>query len=490
MTARTSPRDLQLPRPTRTIGVLAIVVGLLVAAALAPAASRASVVWLCHPGMPAGSDPCEIPLDTTTIASSGNRTVVTPARVTEARRPVDCFYVYPTVSNQAGPNATQTRAPEVVSETEYQAAGFSSVCRMFAPIYRQVTVPSIVFNGIPGPPMNAAYADVLEAWQSYLAHDNDGRGVILIGHSQGSLLLRQLIRTQIDPNPSLRRLLVGAILLGGQVTTRAGQTTGGDFQHTPICTQRGQFGCVVAYSTFPKDPDSSSLYGDSSTDNLSGAFGEPHGADYEVACTDPGLLSGDTGPFPLTVPTAPFAPGLIAGAIANNTGTVPSASTTWVSNWEYTGGCQTINGHHVYRYNPVGSSRAMKEFPPGFGTHLLDFNLGPDRLVAIAALQTHAWLTSQLGPPAVRYNQRRGTARLTLRLPGAGTVAVSARGRIRTSRATVTQPATVTLTIAPNKAFAHRIRARHRQRVWVTVTYTPGTGEPIVRRKQLQLVRR
>ena len=151
--------------------------------------------------MATAANPCEIPLDTTVIAANGNRTVVTPARAPEAQRPVDCFYVYPTVSNQIGPNATKARDPEVVSETEYQAARFSSVCRMFVPLYRQVTVPAILFNGIPGPPMDTAYADVLEAWRSYLAHDNDGRGVILIGHSQGSLLLRQLIRTPDRPQP-------------------------------------------------------------------------------------------------------------------------------------------------------------------------------------------------------------------------------------------------------------------------------------------------
>jgi hypothetical protein len=440
--------------------------------------------------MAASSDPCEIPLDTTTIAANGSRRVTTLPRPADANRPVDCFYVYPTVSNEPGPNASQTRAPEVVSETEYQAARFSSGCRMFVPIYRQVTVPSILFNGIPGAPMNTAYADVLEAWRSYLAHDNGGRGIVLIGHSQGSLLLRQLIRTQIDPNPALRRLLVGAVLNGGQVTTRAGQPTGGDFQTVPICTQRGQAGCVVAFSTFPNDPDSMSLYGDSNSDNLSGAFGEPHGAGYEVACTDPGPLSGDTGSFPLTLPTAPFAPGLIAEGIAGNTGTVPSAPSTWVSPWHYTGACKTINGHHVYRYDPVGSSRAMKEGPPGFGTHLLDFNLGPDRLVTIAALQAHAWLKNLFDAPALRVSARRGTRRLTVRLPGAGTAALSGAGKIRAERASVTQPQTVTLPIVPKKAFERRLRAHRDQRVRIVITYTPANQPAITRHRQIKLTRR
>jgi hypothetical protein len=464
---------------------------LLAAAALgAPAVSHADVTWLCHPGISASSDPCELPLDTTLAPPDGKRSVVTPARADQARRPVDCFYVYPTVSNQPGPNATKARDPEVVSETEYQAARFSSVCRMFTPLYRQVTVPSILFNGIPGPPMNTAYADVLEAWHSYLANDNDGRGVILIGHSQGSLLLRQLIRTEIDPDPSLRRRLVGAVLLGGQVTTRAGHPTGGDFQNVQICSRQGQIGCVVAFSTFPKDPDGNSLYGDSANDNLSGAFGEPHGPDYEVACTDPDVLSGDAGPFPLTVPTKPFAPGVVATGINANTGPVPSAPTTWVAANEYAGACKTINGHHVYRYDPVAGSPPTKESPPGFGTHLLDFNLGPDRLVRIAATQARGWLDMGLGQAVVRVNRYRGTAKLTIFVPAAGELRLTAPRRLRTKRATMAGPTRVTLSLVPTVRSAKRIRAHHSLRVTATIAYTAAGLQPITRTSRVRLVLR
>ncbi len=58
---------------------------------------------------------------------------------------------------------------------------------------------------------------MLAAWRDYLAHDNHGRGVVLIGHSQGAYVLRHLVKTVIDRSPAQRRLLVSAILLGGQV---------------------------------------------------------------------------------------------------------------------------------------------------------------------------------------------------------------------------------------------------------------------------------
>jgi len=78
-----------------------------------------------------------------------------------------------------------------------------------------------------------AYGDVLAAWQDYLVNYNDGRGVVFIGHSQGTFMLTNLIATEIDPDPELRGLLVSALLIGGNVRVAAGQDAGGDFQNIP-----------------------------------------------------------------------------------------------------------------------------------------------------------------------------------------------------------------------------------------------------------------
>lgn len=379
-----------------TAGALITLIALLLVAGSA----RANVVWLCHPGI--ANDPCEIPLTTTVYAPGGGSRAQTPSRVPEAKRSVDCFYVYPTVSNQLTLNSNLTIDPEEDSIAEWQAARFSSVCRVFAPMYRQVTTSGL-FGAeflpvtIPGAPMAVAYSGVLAAWQQYMAEDNHGRGVILIGHSQGAIMLEQLIRTQIDDNPRVRRLLVGAFIEGGQVNVPVGKTTGGDFQHVPICAERGEFGCVVAYSSYPVNPLPFSILGNETTDDDWLPFGWPqHGAGYQIACTDPGKLSGLTGPFGLTYPSKPFAPGAISvGLSLTANGSLPSAPTTWIEpSWRYTGSCQSINGANVFRYYPVGASRQFGEYPPTWGSHLFDLNLGVDRLTTIARLQTQAWLSA------------------------------------------------------------------------------------------------
>ena len=95
-------------------------------------------------------------------------------------RKLDCFYVYPTVSNQPTPAATKAIDPEVRSIALYQAARYSQLCKVYAPVYRQITL-SIGLGSSAGavtPKMRAtAYNDVRDAFRTYLRKYNNGRGV-------------------------------------------------------------------------------------------------------------------------------------------------------------------------------------------------------------------------------------------------------------------------------------------------------------------------
>src|SRR5215213_2942003 len=74
-----------------------------------PGAAAAKTVWLCKPGK--ANDPCVVSLDTTRFSPSGKRLGVD--RVKRVRRPkFDCFYVYPTVSDQKTPIANFHIDPE------------------------------------------------------------------------------------------------------------------------------------------------------------------------------------------------------------------------------------------------------------------------------------------------------------------------------------------------------------------------------------------
>ena len=203
-------------------------------------------MWICLPGR---SDVCSRPLPTTALGpngygSNGESTVAKDP-------PVDCFYVYPTVSRDDAPNSDFS-VNEEVGITQTQFARFSSVCRTFAPIYRQMTVSSIatyVIGGDLRESAELAYSDVLAAWRTYLAKYNQGRPFVLIGHSQGSLMLQQLIAREIDGKPIAKRML-RAIIPGYNVLVPQGRLVGGTFKSIPLCSSDGETGCIMAWTSY------------------------------------------------------------------------------------------------------------------------------------------------------------------------------------------------------------------------------------------------
>ncbi|MES1976047.1 MAG: DUF3089 domain-containing protein [Pseudomonadota bacterium] len=252
----------------------------------APAASPAptpdytqDAAWLCRPGR---ADACATNQDVTVIQANGKRKIekFKPAAMPQ----FDCFYVYPTVSTDTTPNSDMTAGPEEQAVAAAQAARFTSKCRVFAPLYRQVTLTALraVISGQPvTPDREMPLADVTAAWNDYLARDNKGRGVVLIGHSQGSGVLKALIAKSIETQP-IRRNIISALLLGTNLAVPAGQDVGGDLKRMPLCRKDDQFGCVVTYVTFRAD----------SPPPANSRFGKVPDAGMVAGCTNPAALAG------------------------------------------------------------------------------------------------------------------------------------------------------------------------------------------------------
>src|SRR3954451_14690772 len=223
----------------------------LCAAASVPATAQASAApdyskdssWLC---LPDRNDVCSTPLPTTALDPMGyGAAVLNPV----ARDPpVDCFYVYPTVSSDPGMNSDLNPGREEKLVAESQFGRFASVCRPFAPVYRQMTLASIAAYAagadISGPAA-LAYSDVFAAWRNYIRTKNQGRPFVLVGHSQGSLMLQQLIAREIENDPAVARRMKLAILPGYNLLVPQGKLVGGTFKKTPLCSREGQKGCVI-----------------------------------------------------------------------------------------------------------------------------------------------------------------------------------------------------------------------------------------------------
>ena len=232
--------------------------------------------WLCRPGR---QDACAVDLTATVIQADG-KTSVEPFKA-DPNAPIDCFYVYPTVSSDPGGNSDMTPDLPEKAVADQQFARFGSVCKLYAPNYRQVTIAAlrkVMMGQASNGDIALAYSDVLAAWKDYLARDNHGRGVVLIGHSQGSRLLLKLIAEEIDGKP-VQKQIVSALILGMNTPVDPAKDSYGSL---PLCRKAGQVGCVISYVSFRAD----------SPPPADARFGKVEEPGLKAACVNPAALAG------------------------------------------------------------------------------------------------------------------------------------------------------------------------------------------------------
>lgn len=278
----------------RTLSAIALAAALGVAVPSARAQPAANdyadaATWLCWPGK--AGDACAVDLTATVVKADGSTS--TEAFKVDPKAPIDCFYVYPTVSNDPGITSDMTANAEELNVVRQQLARFGSKCRIYAPLYRQFTLTALR-AGVAGKPLPGSadpatrlvgYNDVRAAWNYYLAHENKGRGVVLIGHSQGSGVLTRMIAAEIDGKPVQARL-VSALLLGTSLGVDKGKDTG-TFKSIPTCKSASQIGCVIAYATFRDTVPPPSI----------SRFGRVPNPAMEAVCVNPANLAGGPGPL-------------------------------------------------------------------------------------------------------------------------------------------------------------------------------------------------
>jgi len=336
--------------------------------------------WLCRPGR---QDGCAVDLATTVVRTDG--TLSHESWNADPAASIDCFYVYPTVSTDRELNSDMQPDAAELRVVHQQFARFGSVCRAYAPMYRQITLAGLqerrgsLEEGL-------AYDDVLAAFRSYLAADSDGRGFVLVGHSQGSRILTRLLAEEIDGKP-LEDRLVSAMLLGSTFTVAEGSDVGGSLRSVPLCRSSSQTGCVVTFASFRSTvpPAENTLFGRTTAPGL------------RAACTDPTALAGTNGQLHAylsadgttivgprrfepwvasgTAPVTPFVsvPGLLTARCATN------EHATYLE--------VTVHGDPSDpRADDIGG-----DLSPQWGLHLVDVNVAMGNLLEIARRQSAAW---------------------------------------------------------------------------------------------------
>jgi pimeloyl-ACP methyl ester carboxylesterase len=354
--------------------------------------------WLCWPGR---DDACAVDNTATVIKADGSMSRETWKA--DPKAPIDCFYVYPTVSNDPGLFSDMTPNAEERRVVEQQLARFASKCRVYAPMYRQFTLTALRAMMAPGakppagPRPTTNYDDVRDAWNYYLAHENKGRGVVLIGHSQGSGLLTELIAKEIDGKPVQKRL-VSALLLGTSLPVRKGQDTG-TFKSIPLCKSETQIGCALAYVSFretsPPPPNS--------------RFGVPREPDptSQAACVNPAALGGGRGQLHAYLSSG----AMIAAESAKPPAWVkdgPPVTTSFVSvpgllsaecvskdGFDYLSVRIAADPSDPRTDDIAGDVKVGQMVLKDWGLHLIDVNLAMGNLIDLVGSQSKAYLAKK-----------------------------------------------------------------------------------------------
>lgn len=330
--------------------------------------------WICRPDL--ADDECR-DLDVTVVEPDGTSTV--EEREPAADPPIDCFYVYPTVSSDPAPLADLEWAPEdnEALTVVAQAAQYARSCRVFAPVYRQIPLAGLGVASAED--RDTAYADVLDAWETYISRWNEGRGVILIGHSQGTGHLTRLISEEIDGHPELLDRLVAAHLFGGTIQAPEGEDVGGTFQDVPACREADESGCLVFWSSYP-----------ATAPPVPEAIFSGSGDDGRSLCVDPTDLLGEEHAHPVAPVKAPLVGG-IAGTEDVTTPFIALPEGLDLS-------CESTADHDYLSVAVAPDDpRPLEGFVtetlgPTWGLHLVDVNVALDDLVALAERQGRAHL--------------------------------------------------------------------------------------------------
>ncbi len=334
--------------------------------------------WVCRPGAE------------TTCTANLDAEVVFPGHPSKTVRfqpaadpPIDCFYAYPTVSLQETEYASMTASPEVRKTVNAQAGLLTTRCRVYAPLYRQVTVPALrrTMANHGQISWELPERDLLAAWAFYLQHDNHGRGVVLIGHSQGTILLQELMAAAVDGKPA-QALLVSAFLAGDpSLGVPPGARVGGTFKHIPTCDSAAETGCVYVWGSYRADaPATDQIFGAARKDGL------------VSACENPAAPAGGSGALKWFI---------------HRPSDQQNGKTPWVEVLGVlTGECRNFSGRNAFRVTVLKgpyAKTANKMLDHAarqqrWGLHALDLTLVKGNILDVLDAETASWAKTHPAP--------------------------------------------------------------------------------------------
>ena len=135
----------------------------------------------------------------------------------------DIFYIYPTLLTSKENDSWNSDIFDTLQNNrvkniaiQYQASAWANAGRVFSPFYRQVHYRSFFEPYTSNGGIDAgkiAFQDIKNAFDIYLEKFNNGRPIIIVGHSQGAFHAKNLLKEYFD-GKELQNQLIAAYLAG------------------------------------------------------------------------------------------------------------------------------------------------------------------------------------------------------------------------------------------------------------------------------------
>lgn len=167
------------------------------------------------------------------------------------------------------------------------ATPFRDAGDIWAPRYRQAAIGAFLTDKPEGQQaLDAAYQDVLLAFDDFVRKVQKDRPIILAGHSQGALHLTRLLKDRIAGKPIAKRI-VAAYVVGWPVSIDTDLPEMG----LPACTSPDMTGCIMSWESFAEPADYEQLV--KLYDLTTGFNGQPRKG-TPILCTNPLTGGGST----------------------------------------------------------------------------------------------------------------------------------------------------------------------------------------------------
>lgn len=256
-------------------------------------------LWYSRPGIgvndPARWQPAyrvvdEVAEQVAEEAEAASLEIQTERRIAEPTPNFAVFFIHPTSylsrDNWNAPIGDEDAERIARIYVRGMASPFNAASEIWAPRYRQATMGAFLTDKPEGQEaIDAAYADVLDAYRYFVSSIDEDTPVVLVGHSQGSLHLLRLLREEVQDS-ALESRLVAAYAIGWPISVDHDVPEMG----LAACATPAQTGCIISWSSFAEPADPSRLI---ETYANSTAFNGNLRGDSRILCTNP--LTGSFG---------------------------------------------------------------------------------------------------------------------------------------------------------------------------------------------------